>query len=90
LPSDDKCAVMRKRQYQTYADHAPESAQLGFWVDVRTLNVRGRWKAVAFIGGDPDVGYGPTRLLALRRALAGLGAEATDELLREHGGGLST
>jgi hypothetical protein len=80
LPSDDKCAVMRKRQYQTYADHAPESAQLGFWVDVRTLNVR----------GDPDVGYGPTRLLALRRALAGLGAEATDELLREHGGGLST
>jgi hypothetical protein len=60
-----------------------ESAQLGFWVDLRMLNVRGRWMAVALIGGDPEVGYGPTRSLALRRALAPLGSEATDELLRE-------
>jgi hypothetical protein len=58
-----------------------ESARLGFWVDVRTLCVRGRWMAVAFIGGDPDIGYGRTRSLAVRRALAGLGPEATEELL---------
>jgi hypothetical protein len=60
-----------------------ESAHLGFWVDVTTLNVRGRWMAVAFIGGDADIGYGLTRSLAIRRALAGLGSEATNELLRE-------
>jgi hypothetical protein len=66
-----------------------ESAQFGFWVDVRTLNVRGRWMAVAFIGGDPDVGYGPTRSIAVRQALAGLGSEATDELLREWSDGLT-
>jgi hypothetical protein len=59
-----------------------DSAQLGFWVDVRTLCVDGRWMAVAFIGGDPDVGYGRTRFLAIRRALASLGPEATDDLLR--------
>ncbi len=60
-----------------------ESAQLGFWVDVTLLEVRGRCMAVAFIGGDADIGYGLTRSGALRRALAGLGSEATDELLRE-------
>jgi hypothetical protein len=60
-----------------------ESAQLGFWVDVTLLEVRGRWMAVALIGGDADIGYGLTRSLALRRALAGLGSEATDELLRD-------
>jgi hypothetical protein len=64
-----------------------ESARLGFWVDVTTINVRGRWMAVAFIGGDADIGYGPTRSLALRRALVDLGSEATDELLHEQSDG---
>jgi hypothetical protein len=43
--------------------------------------------AVAFIGGDADIGYGPTRSLALRRALVDLGSEATDELLHEQSDG---
>jgi len=49
---------------------------LPFRVDVRLDNRRGRWVAVALIGGEREIGLGATPHAALAASLAPLGADA--------------
>ena len=42
---------------------------LDFWVDLRLMRQSDRWLAVADLAGEPEVGLGPTRQVAILFAL---------------------
>jgi hypothetical protein len=57
------------------------SRDLDFWVDVTLFSHDGRWLAVAFLGGDPEIGLGSCRDDAVRNALQALGGDASMSLM---------
>lgn len=52
------------------------SAELGLDVEIRLRQLGDRWLAVAELGGEPEVGIGPTARVALTAALTTLGERA--------------
>jgi hypothetical protein len=62
-------------------------ADLDFWVDVHLREFDGRWRAVAVLADEPDVGTGLTPAEALRGALAVLGPRLAEELAAGPAGG---
>jgi hypothetical protein len=61
-----------------------ENDRLDFWVDVRLLCHGSRWLAVAFISGDPEVGFGQTSAEAIVEALHPLGEIVSASLLADY------
>ena len=54
-----------------------------FWVDVRLLEINGRWIASADTPDGPTLGLGDVALVAIRQALAPFDG-IVDELLSKH------
>jgi hypothetical protein len=59
------------------------SSNLDFWGDIAVIALDDRWLAVAWIGGDADVGYGNKSVTAMADALSSLGPAATASLLSD-------
>lgn len=57
------------------------SRDLDFWVDFTVIGLDDRWLAVAWIGGDAEVGYGDKRETAIVNAMSSLGPTATADLM---------
>ena len=56
---------------------------LGLDLEIRLRQLDGRWMAVADLGGEPEVGIGPTPRVALAAALATLGERAAAILMAD-------
>jgi hypothetical protein len=54
-------------------------------VDITVMDGYGGWLAVAWIGGEPELGFGSSRELAMVDALSTLGAAAAATLISSFG-----
>jgi hypothetical protein len=61
------------------------SPDLDFWVVITVIGSDDRWLAVAWIGGDAEVGYGDKSASAVADALSSLGSGATADLMAGFG-----
>lgn len=54
-----------------------------FWVEASLRSFGERWLAVAYLGGDPEIGLGSTARDALADALSSLGPKAAEVFLAD-------
>ena len=60
-----------------------------FWVDVKLYDEAGKYLAIAWIGGDPEIGHGRDAESAALNALRSFGSQVATDLMASEGPAVS-